>query len=206
MKMQKKTERAVKGLQNLLAQLGVDQTVIKEAVKNVPLTAQDLSMHAEAVLLSLQQPAHFMTKKCKWSGCEEYFSTNYRAVAYCSDSHRAKALREAGIEWNPHKTASERWGGEPPLVIPPEARRKLVKFAQVLLAQEEQILQSETQMTEPLPEPAGVSVLPAFPGFDFDLPTQSALADSVEQEPESHRPSVVFPTIPDFSLPLSVDL
>ena len=199
MKQQKKTERAVKGLQNLLAQLGVDQTVITEAVKNVPLTPQDLSMHAEAVLLSLQQPAHFMSKKCKF--CGEYFGTNYRAVAYCSDSHRAKALLAEGIVWNPHKTAEERWGGEPPLVIPPEARRKLVKFAEVLLAQEE-ILQRETQMSESLPEPVGISVLPEFPA---PVPTPE-LVTELKSEPESHRPTFDFPTIPDFSLPLSVDL
>jgi hypothetical protein len=201
-KQQKKTERAVKGLQSLLAQLGVDQTVIKEAVKNVPLTPQDLSMHAEAVLLSLQQPAHFMSKKCKY--CGEYFGTNYRAVAYCSDSHRAKALRAEGIEWNPHKTAEERWGGEPPLVIPPEARRKLVKFAQVLLAQEE-ILQRETQTSESLPEPVGISVLPES-GFDFEVPTYPEPVVESKPGPESPRPTFDFPTIPDFSLPLSAGL
>ena len=96
MKKQKKVERAVKGLQDWLMKAGVQEEVVKEAAQKVPLTPHDLSMHAEAVLLSLQQPAHFMTKKCKW--CKEYFGTNYRGVGYCSDAHRARALREVGID------------------------------------------------------------------------------------------------------------
>lgn len=153
MRKQKKVERAVKGLEAMLAKLGVDQAVIEEAAKTVPVTPHDLSMHAEAVLLSLQQPSHFMMKKCKY--CQEEFGTNYRSVGYCSDAHRAKALRQMGIEWNPHKTAEERWGGEPPLVIPPEAYRKLVKFAEILLAQREIV---ESQHQETPSESRGISV------------------------------------------------
>ena len=185
MRKEKKAERALQGLQAWLTKSGVAEEVVKEAAEKVPVAAHDLSMQAEGVLLFLQKPLHFITKKCK--ECEEDFLTNYRSVAYCSDSHRAKALRRDGIQWTPYKKAEERWGGEPPLVIPPEARKRLVKMAQYLLSTEfEQESQSpEPQQTQPSVQIAQPLVLPQV----AELPEQSR-----QSEPDSQ-------TILEFSLP-----
>jgi hypothetical protein len=86
---------------------------------------------AEAVLLALEKPARFEYKICKREECKEPFGTNYRAVAYCSDNCRAKELAKIGIHWNPSKPPELRWGGEPPLIIPPS----VVKLLRSLLSQ-----------------------------------------------------------------------
>src|SRR5690606_3688420 len=103
------------------------------------------------------------------------FKTNYRGVGYCSDAHRARALREVGIEWNPHKTAEERWGGEPPLVIPPEAHKMLLKFAEIILAQQEKV-----EVLPEVPTDSGVSIAVTEPILPqdtidfFEIPEQES--------------------------------
>jgi len=108
----------------------------------------DPSLEAEAVLSFLNRPARYLLKKCQW--CKQPFGTNYHAVAYCSDACRAKAIRsQTGIVWNPHKSPEERWGGEPPSIIPPAAMMALLKFARKNkhLVEDPQI-QTETQVQQ----------------------------------------------------------
>jgi hypothetical protein len=119
----KKQERL---LEKIAAYLGKD----KEELPSVPVeTKTSRSNEADALLDFIQNPKQYLVKNCK--RCGEAFSTNYRAVAFCSDLCRAKSLEQIGIQWNPYKTATERWGGVPPLIVPPAAIRVLREMLSV---------------------------------------------------------------------------
>lgn len=132
MRQAKKVDRNLEKLMALLAQTGhVKEEEIEEIKSNVPLSQQAISRQAEAVLLFLESPAKFTTKLCKRFECQQPFGTNYRGVAYCSDNCRARSIEEQlGIKWNWFKPEEQRWGGEPPLVIPPAALQKLQTFVE----------------------------------------------------------------------------
>jgi len=130
----RKAEKAMASMAALMQQIKGDDTApvvrnfdVKEAAKEaVARKVLDKSNAAEGVLTFLSDPRTVVLKYCK--RCEEPFGTNYQSVAYCSDNCRAKALEKIGIQWNPHKRPEERWGGQPPLVIPPEAIDAMVKL------------------------------------------------------------------------------
>lgn len=127
-------------LQKTLAAAGVatpEVKITKELTREARSHRPDPTYEAEAVLKFLEKPARFMQKQCGYSECEKWFGTNYRAVGYCSDNHRIKALAQMGILWDPSKRPEDRWGGEPPLVIPPEALKVLIQMAQEQLVEEE---------------------------------------------------------------------
>ena len=128
MRAAKKAVRAMDGLAALLAQYGVDQETIAEIKETAPTDRNAISRQGEAVLLFLESPAKFTSKQCK--RCGEYFGTNYRSVAYCSDNCRSRAMNDIfGMVWNwTEKSEEERWGGEPPLIIPPRAFAKLEQY------------------------------------------------------------------------------
>jgi hypothetical protein len=108
---------------------GLSDEDINEIKSNVPLPQQAISRQGDAVLLFLESPAKFTTKTCK--RCGEIFGTNYRGVSYCSDRCRAASMEEQlGIKWNWMKPDEDRWGGEPPLIIPPLALQKLKQFVE----------------------------------------------------------------------------
>ena len=133
MRKETKSKKSLDKLAQWLQEAGHEQDKIKELVETVPSSRDTSYLQVEAVLLYLEKPSRFMMKQCKT--CGEYFGTNYRGVAYCSNAHRAKTLFEqTGIRWNPHKSETERWGGEAPLIIPPAAVRKLRQFAEAVLA------------------------------------------------------------------------
>ena len=134
MKKETKAKKALANLKDWLVDSGHSVDHVEKLAEATPLTADQIHLQVDAVLLYLEKPARFIIKICKY--CKEPFGTNYRAVAYWSNSHRAKVLyQETGIRWNPHKSEHERWGGEPPLIIPPMAVSKLREFAEQLLAQ-----------------------------------------------------------------------
>jgi hypothetical protein len=201
-RQKKKVERAVKGLQDWLAKSGIATETIQEATEYHSLTKQELSLQAEAVLLSLDKPLGFVTKLCRLCGVA--FETNYRSVAYCSDAHRAKALKAQGIIWNPHKTQEERWGGEPPLVIPPEARTKLLEWARTLVAQENEIQPLQNLESDGL----------ALPDSGFDWEDDPIQVDARQHQQElglipqqESRPRISEThTSPEISLPSLDDL
>ena len=118
------------GLAALMAQHGVKAEVIAEVRENVPSSREAHSRQGEAVLLFLEAPAKFTAKLCK--RCGEAFGTNYRSVAYCSDSCRSREVSaQLGVKWDwLRATNEERWGGEPPLIIPPKVLLKLGQFVQ----------------------------------------------------------------------------
>lgn len=114
-----KEQKAIETLQRLLPEL-------KDTLPT-KIIEQDPSHEAEAVLTFIQSPRLFITKKCK--RCKAAFSTNYKSVGYCSNTCRALALAELGIKWDPFKPLEVRWGGEPPLVISPEAMQTLMNLS-----------------------------------------------------------------------------
>ncbi len=107
------------------------EKITREMAREARATKPAPFYEAEAVLFFLEKPARFMVKPCKREECKEPFGTNYRGVAYCSDKCRIKELKRQGILWNPSKQPEERWGGEPPLIIPPEALKALMALAQI---------------------------------------------------------------------------
>jgi hypothetical protein len=131
MRATKKTERAFAKAAALLQQLGasspsVELIDVKAAAREAHAKQFDVPKYfeAEAMLLFLEKPARFVLKTCK--RCGEPFGSTYHAVGYCSDHCRQVAIQsQTGILWNPHKTPEERWGGEPPLILPVAAMLKL---------------------------------------------------------------------------------
>ena len=129
MRPSKKAERAMAKITAMLAESGVSTEDIEAMTEKAPTGREALSRQGEAVLLFLESPAKYTAKLCK--RCGEPFGTNYRSVAYCSDTCRAKEMyQQLGVKWNHFKTEEERWGGEPPLIIPPAAFRKIQEFVQ----------------------------------------------------------------------------
>lgn len=184
MKQKTRSKRSIDHLQKLLLKYGHSEQEVKTASENIPETAHDRSMQAEATLYQLAKPSAFMTKVCKQ--CGEEFSTSYRSVAYCSDTCRAKHLQsQSGIVWNPNKPAAERWGGEPPLIVPPEAYKKLKEFADHIQSQ----IQIET------PQVAHVEEDPFDEVFQpqVEESTEESHPQSDDDSQTSHRPSLAAP-------------
>ena len=135
-----------------LAAVGVttqEIKVTKEDAREARANKPQPFWAAEAVLKFLEKPACFMQKQCARKACGEWFGTNYRGVGYCTDNCRIRSLQEIGIAWDPGKREEERWGGEPPLIVPPAALKKLIQMAQ-------QQMGSENPLPEWIPfAPAG---------------------------------------------------
>jgi len=86
---------------------------------------------AQAVLLFLEHPDKFMSKFC--DKCHQIFMTSYQFVSVCSSKCRIAALADVGIDWNPMRTADERWKrAQIPVdyTIPPDALAILMQLAQ----------------------------------------------------------------------------
>lgn len=170
MRTDKKKERATQKLIELLKSQGKLTEDKAIEISNEPLVADDSYLEAEAVLLSLEKPARFTTKVCK--ECGEAFGTDYRAVAYCSDHCRAKALKRIGILWNYHKHPRERWGSpfarvEPPLVIPPDVLKQMAGLLESQRTTEYQAPQ-EPELLPPVQEETPTN-LPVPPALSDDL-------------------------------------
>lgn len=92
--------------------------------------SKEKQREAQAVLLFLEQPDQFIIKEC--DQCGGSFMTSYKYVTLCSHRCRVKSLRKMGIEWNPTRTAEERWHrAQIPIeyIIPPQALAVLLKLA-----------------------------------------------------------------------------
>jgi hypothetical protein len=130
MRVDKKQARQLAKLAALLSNVGVtvDVEKIQEDAKLTPVTESD---KLEATLTSIRRPGDFIYRLCK--RCREPFGTNYHAVAYCSDLCRIRDFELlTGCVWRP-KPAEERWGGEPPLVIPPDVVRKMLRYSEIIV-------------------------------------------------------------------------
>lgn len=70
-------------------------------------SANDHVREAQAVLIFLEHPDAFITKIC--TECRRSFATTYQHVSNCSTECRVKSLEKIGIDWNPLRSADERW-------------------------------------------------------------------------------------------------
>lgn len=147
MRASKKADRAMEQLAKMLASHGIEDKVIEDVRESAPTHRDAISRQGEAVLLFLESPAKFTTKYCKRPVCGEPFGTNYRGVAYCSDNCRSKHMSDLiGVKWDwLRATDEERWGGEPPLIIPPAAYRKIRQFVTFFVDS----LQTQSQTESP---------------------------------------------------------
>lgn len=94
----------------------------------------DLTREAQAIHLFLERPDAFVSKVC--DECKALFMTSYSFVSLCSTACRITSLERMGIDWNPMRTATERWKRAQIPVgyqIPPAALDTLL-----LLAKEQQ--------------------------------------------------------------------
>lgn len=131
MKQSVKDARKLAKIAAQLANIGV--TVDVEAIQEqAKIPVQTESDKLEATLHSVSRPGDFTYRLCK--RCHQPFGSNYRAVAYCSDLHRIRDFEDlTGVKWNSTKTPEQRWGGEPPLVIPPDVVYTMWKYATSLV-------------------------------------------------------------------------
>lgn len=146
MNKRKKAERGVAGLLNLLGDLGVDTTELKEQ----PIVNEHdfrKSLEAEGILLSLMSDKRTVAiKRCKQ--CIDPFGTNYQYVAYCSNACRATALKKLGIKWDPTKKDQQRWGSidnpsQLPIIINKHALEQLRRIVDTM-----QAIQTQNEMAE----------------------------------------------------------
>lgn len=157
-------------------------------------TRDDRSLQAEAVLAFIQKPINFVVRNCKRTECGQSFGTNYLYVGYCSDNCRAKDLAKIGIQWDHQKSARDRWGGEPPLVVPPSALQAL----KVLL------LQTQEPVEENLQEEVPTKSLNHFDSQVAE-PLEEGRASHLHTNPQPQPAPLDFDdtfSIDDFSLPL----
>lgn len=141
---QKKDEKKLASLAEFLKAQGHDASQVEEAIKDVPVTSDEKMLEAEAVLLHLQAPGRFISRKCK--ECGGTFGTSYKSVSYCSDRCRAIAIQnQTGIRWNPRVDHWSNLRAEAPLVIRPEAYSQLVEFAKAILSQNQIEIHTEIQ-------------------------------------------------------------
>lgn len=116
----------------LLAKLmKLSPSITENMLKEVTETSEILANQAESVLAYHAAGGKgWRTVTCK--ECKSKFGTDYGHIAYCSNTCRAKALRDIGIEWNPHLSESDRWGwtGQVPQLVPPQALQTLDTISQ----------------------------------------------------------------------------
>lgn len=87
---------------------------------------------AQAVHLFLERPDAFISKTCQ--ECLQVFLTTYKFVSVCSTMCMTKSLEKVGIDWNPFRTAEERWKRASipiPYTIPPQALKILLQIAKL---------------------------------------------------------------------------
>lgn len=196
MRPAKKADRAFAQLAKMLADFGVEQETIEEIKETAPTNSLAISRQGEAVLLWLESPAKFTTKVCKREACQQPFGTNYRSVAYCSDNCRSRDVSNMlGIKWDwTRASEEERWGGEPPLIIPPAAMKNLLKYVRFFA----DTLPTQIQ-TQNLPE-STTEYLDQARQTAEQLPALEQLLQSRESAPEQGT----YRTSPQQSLPASI--
>jgi hypothetical protein len=117
-------------------------------------TADEKIREAQAILLFVEKPDAFISKKC--DTCHAQFLTTYQFVSVCSTPCRIAALEKVGITYNPLHTPEERWKRTQiptEYSIPPKAVQLLLTMAQEQAALQ---VEDKNQISEP------VEVLPSI--------------------------------------------
>lgn len=116
-----------KSLEEIQAMRGVEETDSK-------------FREAQAVHLFLEKPDAFKSKVCQ--ECFGVFLTTYQYVSVCSMNCMIKSLEKIGIDWNPFRTAEERWKRASIPIgyqIPPQALKILIELADVSQSDDQQV-------------------------------------------------------------------
>lgn len=113
-------------LKSVLAAHGLENPIPKADLEDTP---QRVAFRGQAVLNSLEYPAlEKITRICSRPNCGRYYTTNYYAVAYCSNECMQVTLKEKyGISWIPNgDIRKERWEVKAePEMIPMEALKAM---------------------------------------------------------------------------------
>lgn len=136
--MTKESTKRRKALETLKEQ-GMLSPALEEELRHLMQVEEDMkleeknealskSREAESILALINRQDLFITKICRWKGCNGPFATNYANVAYCSDRCRRLMLESQGISWDRKKSPEQRWGWRgdsqetfpAPLVVPSE--------------------------------------------------------------------------------------
>lgn len=176
MKPATKQERQNKRLAQLL---GIDPEEV-QALRSKE-DADDKIREAQAILLFVERPEAFISKKC--DSCHGQFLTTYQFVSVCSTVCRIKSLAKVGIEWNPLHTPEERWKRSKiptEYTIPPRALQVLLKLAQEQsdqqAAEENRIAAYQAAAYYQIPDSISVppeampSILPSYNDVQEDPP------------------------------------
>lgn len=121
--------------------LGIDPETV-QSLRDTQ-TADDKIREAQAVLLFVEKPDAFISKKC--DTCHGQFLTTYQFVSVCSTECRIKALEKIGISYNPLHTPEERWKRTQiptEYSIPPKALQLLLALATEQQHQEKLVLET----------------------------------------------------------------
>jgi hypothetical protein len=112
-------QEAADFMASLLAEHGIEQPVELETKHGESVQPYELDdppqrimFRGQGVLRSLEYPLEErLTQTCKNEDCGAYYTTNYRAVAYCSILCTEQDLKKKfGLAWRPHaRIRRERW-------------------------------------------------------------------------------------------------
>lgn len=106
-----KKDRAI--LERLEKQTGIKVELPAE-------TAQDRMLEAQSVLNYFTvNDGKWKTIKCGICGLMFAYRWNIDGIKQCSVECMAEALKRIGLEWNPSREPSKRWGRYVPAVLPP---------------------------------------------------------------------------------------
>jgi len=165
-----KQERHNKRLAQLL---GIDPEAV-QAMRSKE-RSDDIIREAQAVLLFIERPEAFISKKC--DQCHAAFLTTYQFVSCCSTDCRIKSLANIGIDWNPLHSPEERWKRSKiptEYSIPPRALQILLQMGA------EQQQEEHLQVSEP-PEQTS-NTPPSYNDAPKSLPESPLVPESSGSE------------------------
>jgi hypothetical protein len=203
-------QEAADFIAGLLAEQGITPDEIPQTVHGEPTqehemddSPQRILFRAQGVLRSLEFPLEErLVRTCKNEGCGAYYTTNYRAVAYCSMLCAEQDLKKYfGLAWKPHaRIKKERWEVlTEPTMIPMQALQAMklivtqvesqlgrpIDFEPELFARgQKQLSASESPLEQKSEElPSSVSEL-----LQVELPPLDKKIAPVQLEPSSEVP------------------
>ena len=115
-----KPENKLKRLLEKGKELGV---IIEEPDESI----NDLVREAQSVINFFKSNGkNFRFLDCKQCNNTFSYAWNIEGVQYCSITCMKNYLSSIGINWNPNKTPSERWGNTIPAILSPEALKAVI--------------------------------------------------------------------------------
>ena len=107
-------------------------TVLAAASTHHPEERESRRREAELVLATLHGRNTGIKRACL--KCGHDFIADYLYVRYCGDNCLKTAIEEdLGLDWDPQKTAAERWQNLPPSIIKPDTLHELEKWAHKII-------------------------------------------------------------------------